>query len=234
MPRDPAARLKKCCLVLLLCAALSACGEEQDASRGPWQSGEVVALGGGGAGASRACVLCHGLEGQGNGADAPRLAGRDPGYLHRQLDDYASGRRRHAAMAGIARRLSAAERAMAAAYFAGLPPPVLAASAGPAPDAGSKALYHAGDARRGIAPCASCHGDGGEGLGAANPPLAGQPAPYLSRQLRSWRGGERQNDPGHVMQLIARALTAAEIDALSAYAAGLSGAGPRPEPAASP
>ena len=62
----------------------------------------------------------------------------------------------------------------------------------------------------------------GEG-NAGNPPLAGQPAPYLERQLADWREGNRYGDPLGVMTRIAKALTPAESAALSAYAARLPG-----------
>src|SRR3546814_1221248 len=60
-------------------------------------------------------------------------------------------------------------------------------------------IYVKGDPSRGLLPCADCHGPKGEGLGPANPALAGQPAVYLAAQLRAWRRGERRNDPGNVM-----------------------------------
>src|SRR3546814_5826357 len=67
--------------------------------RDPFRAtGETIAMSGGNGGAAAACFTCHGLEGEGDGEVSPRLAGLDPGYLHRQLDDYANGRREHEAM----------------------------------------------------------------------------------------------------------------------------------------
>lgn len=182
-------------------------------------SGELIALSGGEAGAANACFTCHGLDGSGNGAGAPRLAGLGPGYLGRQLDDYASGRRRHPQMEYIARSLSSGERQAVAAFYADMPVHIrVDAAVRPHP------LYTEGDPARGLASCASCHGADGEGVGAGNPPLAGQPSTYLAAQLHAWRSSERRNDPGNLMLDIARRLTEPEIKSLSAYAAALPGA----------
>src|SRR5690606_23988349 len=87
-------------------------------------TGETIAMSGGDAGAAAACFTCHGIEGEGDGRLSPRLAGLDAGYLHRQLDDYASGRREHEAMRAIAKKLTAADRSKVASYYAALPPPL--------------------------------------------------------------------------------------------------------------
>jgi cytochrome c553 len=54
------------------------------------RGGELVATGG--AGKTLPCAACHGPELKGM-ADVPRLAGRAPGYLMRQLYDIQAGRR---------------------------------------------------------------------------------------------------------------------------------------------
>ena len=181
-------------------------------------SGRIIAMGGAGAGASNACFTCHGLDGRGNGAGSPRLAGLDAGYLERQLEAYADGRRYHAQMRWITEQLAADERQAVAVYYASVPF-----------DAGSTApvtrlkLYHEGDAARRLPACASCHGDLGEGIGAANPALAGQPAAYLAEQLDLWRKSRRRNDPGDIMLRISQRLRPSEIEALARYAAALPG-----------
>src|SRR5690606_23439060 len=85
----------------------------------------------------------------------------------------------------------------------------------------ARRLYHAGDATRGLASCASCHGERGEGLGPANPALAGQPPGYLAAQLDRWRHGARRSDPGDVMLRVSQLLAPEESAALAAYAAAL-------------
>lgn len=185
--------------------------------------GQVIALGGAGAGASNACFTCHGLAGQGNGAGAPRLAGLDPGYLERQMEAYADGRRHHAQMGWIARQLGARERKSVSFYYAGLP-----FEGGASMPADPLSLYHEGDPARGLAACAACHGELGQGLGPANPPLAGQPPAYLAEQLELWRKAKRRNDPGDVMLRISQLLTPSESRQLASYAASLPGNPPSP------
>jgi cytochrome c553 len=196
-------------------------------------TGELVALSGAGAGAENACLACHGLAGEGDGAYAPRLAGIDAGYLERQLIAYADGRRSHPQMSYIAGKLDARERRAVAAHYAGLTMP--AAAPRSAEDALAAALYHRGDPARGLAPCAACHGEQGQGIGPANPPLAGQPQGYLAAQVELWRQAKRRSDPGDVMLRISQQLSPEESAALAAYAGGRRAGRPSPEsPEASP
>lgn len=200
------------------------------AYRDPFRAtGETIAMSGGDGGAKAACFTCHGLKGEGDGKDSPRLAGLDAGYLHRQIDDYANGRREHLMMRSIALRLSDADRSKVSAYYAALPAPTTSATS---MNAKGEVLYRLGDPARGLAPCASCHRQQGEG-DAANPPLAAQPAAYLEKQLTAWRTGKRNNDPLGQMRDISRRLSNAEVRAVSAYASGLSGGFP-PSREASP
>lgn len=205
---------------------LASCSQLNGQSPDPFsRTGELIALSGGGSGATNACFTCHGLDGGGNGAGAPRLAGLGVGYIDRQLEAYANGRRQHAQMEYIARRLSYPERHAVAAYYAGMQPRFRApASAPPA-----SRLYVYGDPSRDLAPCASCHGLDGRGAGEGNPPLAGQPAAYLAGQLHAWRDSKRRSDPGNFMLEISRRLTEEEIRSVSAYAAALPAASRHPE-----
>jgi len=184
-------------------------------------------LSGAGAGAANACFTCHGLEGRGNGAGAPRLAGLDVGYLERQMRAYADGRRQHPQMAWIARRLGQSEQLAVASYYAALPYGPGREGVPPAP-----VLWQRGDPARGLQACAACHGEAGQGVGPANPALAGQPAAYIAQQLRQWQVAKRRTDPGNVMLRISRHLTEAEIVDLSDYAARLPGDLARPAPPA--
>lgn len=187
------------------------------------QSGELIALSGGDAGAAFACATCHGLDGHGNGAGAPRLAGLDLGYLNRQMEAYAGGLRQHPEMEYVARKLRPREQQAVSVFYASLPfTPGLAIPA-PAP-----ALWTSGDPQRGLQPCAVCHGVRGEGAGPANPAIGAQPPGYLAEQMHAWRQSKRRNDPGNVMLEISRRLTSAEIADLAAYAGALPGGPPRP------
>lgn len=163
----------------------------------------MVALSGGDGGAANACFSCHGLEGQGDGDTAPRLAGLDPGYLHRQLEDYAAQTRDDDVMSPIAKRLTPAARLAVAAHYATLSRPVGTGLSTPAPVA-----YRT---------CIDCHGGAGEGRGPGNPAIAGQPAAYVREQLHRWKTAERRNDPRGVMRLAVENLDATEISAIAAW-----------------
>ena len=214
----------------LAAAALAACSSSgQPAVDRFARTGELVALSGADAGAANACFTCHGLGGTGDGAGVPRLAGLPAGYLARQLEAYADGRRHHASMSWIAKQLTPSQRLAVSDYYADMPfRPVAAASAA------APAIYVRGDPERGIIACATCHGASGEGLGPANPPLAGQPSEYLVQQIHAWRRSERRTDPGNVMLRISQRLSDRQLEELADFWA--SAAAPaRPEsPAASP
>ena len=190
-------------------------------------SGELIAMSGAGAGAQNACFTCHGIEGRGDGAGVPRLAGLNAGYIQHQLEAYADGRRQNDSMRYIAKTLSEKERLRVAYYYARLRwSPASPESAPPAPE-----IFFGGDSGRDIPACASCHGVDGLGIGDGIPPLAGQPSAYIAQQLESWRRGIRRSDPDNVMLEIARSLTPSEVAALAAYASALPSAGRRRESA---
>lgn len=203
---------------LIALLALGACSGPTNVRDAFNRDGEIIALSGGSAGARNACVTCHGLDGQGDGNRSPRLAGLDQGYIARQLGFYADGQRINARMVAVAKALTGDERQEVAAYYARQP---MRRTCGTAP-AGPPEIFVRGDPARDIASCASCHGTRGEGS-AGNPPLAGQPAPYLQQQMTDWRKGDRYGDPAGVMTRVAKALTPAESAALTAYASRLPG-----------
>lgn len=209
---------------------LSACSPIDRGSASRFTAtGELIALSGGDAGAANACFTCHGLDGSGNGAGAPRLAELDRGYMAAQLQAYASGRRQHPEMAHIASKLTLAQQDAVSEYYSAMPFATPRARGADRPASAAYTLYHRGDTARRLASCASCHGAGGEGIGPANPPLAGQPAPYLAEQFDQWRASRRRNDPQNVMLHISRALSHQEAEALAVYASGLPGDPPRRE-----
>jgi cytochrome c553 len=178
--------------------------------------GELIAFGGGPGGPDDACFTCHGLKGEGDRL-APRLAGQSAGYLLKQMEDYAARWRDHPQMTAVAARLGDGDRMAVAHYYANLE-----LQSGPLrPAIGGWSLFLEGDAERGLAPCARCHGPRGQGKGLANPRLAGQPAEYVDAQLQAFKASTRRNDPQDQMGAIARKLTPAEIDALASYVGGL-------------
>ena len=84
-------------------------------------------------------------------------------------------------------------------------------------------LWHWGDAavaadaiagRAKAQPCAVCHGALGLSTQPDAPNLAGQPAVFLSSQLRAYRSGERRHE---VMNIMAKPLSDEDIDNLAAW-----------------
>ena len=189
----------------------SACTDRMTDSNDRWgRGGELIAMSGGEGGARYACVTCHGARGEGNGFDAPRLAGLPAGYLQKQMEDYAVGLRPHEVMRDAARFLDSDERVLVANYYAALPPQALSPATDEAIAAATPALY----ART----CQACHGV--EGVGTVNgPPLNAQPAFYLTQQLQDWQVSKRRNDGNHVMLKVAQQLGAGEVRQLSLYLA---------------
>jgi cytochrome c553 len=85
-------------------------------------------------------------------------------------------------------------------------------------------LIYAGDPKRGIAACASCHGPGGYRIGA--PALEKQNELYLKQQLQAFAQGTRANDMNMPMRTIAGVLTESEIRAFARAYANENASGP--------
>lgn len=146
-------------------------------------------------------------------AGYPPIGGQPALYLERQLDAYADGRRESMFMTPIAQRLSAGERRQTARHYAGQakePDRVGTGGRG-------QALATRGDHKLRVQACDGCHGPGGSGRAPSTPYLAGLERDYLARELRRWRSGERRSDPSGAMNVIARSLADADIDALADY-----------------
>lgn len=185
-------------------------------------TGEAIAQAGTPGGVP-ACASCHGAQGQGNAAAGfPRLAGLAVPYIQTQLTAFANGRRDNPVMTPIAKMLSAGDVQAVAAYFARLPGPSLP-KALPAATGPGATLALDGRWRDGIPACVSCHGPDGVGVGAAFPPLIGQPAAYLKAQLEAWQQGKRPPGPLELMDVVAKRMTAADITAVTEWFATLTG-----------
>ena len=80
------------------------------------------ALGGGDAEAGKqkaaACQACHAVDGNSTDSQFPRLNGQYADYIVKALEDYKSGARQNAIMAGFAATLTETDREDLAAYFA--------------------------------------------------------------------------------------------------------------------
>jgi cytochrome c553 len=201
-----------CVLVLLPLA-----GARADAA-----AGHRIATGGNAAGTAPACASCHGEHGEGQASGAgvfPRLAGLDPAYLAKQIDDFRQGRRVSEVMRPVAEALTPEETTDVAAYYGALrgapPAPPPRADAGTS-DLGRR-LATLGKWDAGVPPCQSCHGPDGVGVAPAFPYLAGQLAAYAAKQLADWKDGRRRNDPLGLMQAVALPLDEGEAAAVAAY-----------------
>lgn len=166
------------------------------------------------------CMGCHGRAGEGRAeAGYPPLAGQPPIYLRRQLEAFADGRRTSRVMTPIARGLPPASRERLATHFAHRPLPPQAPVERTSQVTGGRGerLAEVGDEAIRVQACANCHGRGGAGQLPSGPRLAGLPAGYIAGELRAWRDGRRRSDPSGAMEVIARQLPEADIEALAAY-----------------
>ena len=66
------------------------------------------------------CQTCHGMDGMSKLPEAPHLAGQNPIYLVRTLNDYKSGARKNEMMSVIIGQLSADDINDLAAYYASI------------------------------------------------------------------------------------------------------------------
>jgi cytochrome c553 len=178
-------------------------------------AGDAVA----GKSVAAACAACHGKTGMSTNPAFPNLAGQHANYLNISLKAFKSGTRKNDMMSPMAAGLSDADMRNVAAYFA---------KSSHAVTGGDKAKAELGKAKAAEAGCAACHNSGGlRGPGAAGisasqawPNLAGQNAEYLAVSLKSFKDDSRNNA---VMSSVAKTLSDADIDNLSAYFASVSG-----------
>lgn len=72
--------------------------------------------------AKEVCAACHGLDGNSQVPDYPKLGGQYPDYLAKALRDYKSGLRKNPIMAGMVGALNTRDIENVAAYYASQPP----------------------------------------------------------------------------------------------------------------
>ena len=143
-------------------------------------------------------------------------------YVREQLADFSSGERINPVMQPLAKVLTEAEISALSLTLAAMPAPVSATvHRSEMPSTAAQKLALQGAWERQVPACVSCHGPAGAGVGSAFPPLAGQPAAYLSAQLVAGQAGTRRNDPNDLMGHIAKALTPEEVQGGAQYFASL-------------
>ncbi|MCP3868587.1 MAG: cytochrome c4 [Gammaproteobacteria bacterium] len=169
---------------------------------------------------SATCMACHGADGNSPNPIWPKLAGQHPEYLIKQLGEFKEGVRKNDLMSPMAAPLSDQDMQDLAAYFSGQSQSPGTAAADQV-SLGEK-IYRAGNAETGVAACTACHGPAGIGNPVANfPRINGQHAAYMVQTMKDFRSGNRNNDPGNMMQGVAAAMTDKEIAAVTQYVQGL-------------
>jgi len=164
------------------------------------------------------CQHCHGLNGEASSAIYPRLAGQHKNYILKQLHDFRSGKRKEVTMNEMTADLKDEEIAALAAYFSAqqaqghrVRDKMLSAV--------GEYIFKKGNQYSGVADCASCHGENGEGSDT-RPRLAGQHKRYVAEQLKGFMERGRTNDNA-IMFSIASKLTELEIEAVANYVSGI-------------
>jgi len=177
------------------------------------------------AGESKAsvCAACHGMDGNSQVAQWPKIAGQHEDYLARQTRMVRDQQRDVPQMYPIVMNLSDEDIADISAWYASR-----AIKPGVADEAlveQGRALYHGGNPDAGVPSCMGCHGPTGNGIpGAGYPMVRGQHATYTADRLRRYRDGEinGEDDPNSkIMVGVAENLIDSEIEAVSSYIEGL-------------
>jgi cytochrome c553 len=166
------------------------------------------------------CAACHQNPRENLALVVARLDRLDASTIYKQLEDYRSGTRSSGVMGAIAKALSRKDSADVAAYYGKhlngqKLAPVNFAERDVSQTDPARRLVFIGDPKRGIAPCAACHGPLGFTNGA--PDLRGQLAAYVQRQLVAFAQEARKNDVYATMRMIARELTEDERRELAQY-----------------
>jgi cytochrome c553 len=187
------------------------------------------------------CSGCHGVNGNAQEPDFPRLAALDASYLEQRTAAFqaapepwsgeavyrlvkpAAARKIVASsspealtyMVGIAHATTPQQAKAAAAWYSAQKP-AHGRSANPALVAQGKAVYVAAPTAQGVIACQDCHGAQAEGQATA-PRLGGQNSTYLANQLLRFRAGDRPDAPE--MTASAKQLDPEQIRAVSAFLA---------------
>ncbi|MFZ4650986.1 MAG: c-type cytochrome [Rubrivivax sp.] len=167
---------------------------------------------------TQVCGACHTADGSRGSPANPILQGQHPEYLVKQLQEFKSGKRKNAIMAGFAATLSEDDMRHVAAFYASK-----VAKPGDAKNKDTlrlgERIWRGGLADKAVPACAGCHGPTGAGIPSQYPRLGGQHADYTESQLNGFRAGTRANNAQ--MMTISAKLNDLEIKAVADYIAGL-------------
>ena len=166
------------------------------------------------------CIACHSIDGNSIVAANPKLAGQHAGYITKQLNNFKSGLRENAVMAGMVANLTEEDMTNLGHYFSEQNILLSSAIENGVGSLGEN-IFRAGIKNKGVAACASCHGPSGHGIPDKYPRLNAQHSEYTLAQLNSFRLELRKNDPDGVMRTIAQKLTEQEMRSVADYIQGL-------------
>ena len=170
------------------------------------------------------CTGCHNEDGNSIVPEFPKLAGLDPVYITKQINDFKKYKRVSEIMGPMAAQIPDADVPKLAAYFSrqkrttGTPEVVIdskLASQG-------QQIYDDGIVSSAVPACSGCHGEKGEGT-ELFPRLAGQHTAYLITQMNNFKNIVRNNDVKKVMRAVTSRMTEQEIKAVAEYITSLKG-----------
>ena len=179
---------------------------------------------------SATCMGCHSLAGNSETASFPKLAGQGEVYLLKQLQNFKSGERNNAIMAGVASLLSEQDMMDIAAYYSIQNISENSAKGDAETIELGRKIYIGGKMDTQTSACIACHGPKGLGIPTAGfPSLSAQHAEYIAVQLKAFRqysineqtGSDDVSRTNEMMVNVAKGLTTVEIEALAQYIAGL-------------
>ena len=197
-------------LVAALIAGPALAAEQKAAFKPDLAKGQAIS--------TQVCGACHTADGSRGSPANPILQGQHPEYLVKQLQEFKSGKRKNAIMAGFAATLSEDDMRHVAAFYGSKVAKPGAAKNKDTIRLGER-IWRGGLAEKSVPACAGCHGPTGAGIPAQYPRLGGQHADYTETQLSGFRAGTRANNAQ--MMTIASKLNDLEIKAVSDYIAGL-------------
>lgn len=167
---------------------------------------------------TKVCAGCHGLDGNSTVPNFPKLAGRHPEYLVRELKEFSSGKRKSDIMAPIASALDPDDFKALGAYF-GAQKPSSGQVLDPAAAATGKKLYVEGNEEKGVPACGGCHEADGSG-NKRFPRLAGQHREYLVEQMYNFKRDVRSDASSRLIREVAKLLSDDEIKAVAEFLTG--------------
>jgi len=231
-------RLMLISAAVLLGASWMVTSSMAEESNGDTDKGRVIFENGAGDNVP-ACAGCHGAGGLGaDDMGTPRLAYQVETYVWKQLEDFASGKRKDNTMYqmnDIAGALTEEQRRDVAAYVHSLKTPFLGSDLDKMVADGTKVgtsykgqiLVQYGAPSRNIPACMSCHGYNGRSAGHLFPAIGDQRYVYLKHELEAFRLGAttpsskddaaRDNDPMGLMRNVAVHLTDDDIMNVAAF-----------------